>query len=47
MKVIVERNPFEVAPMEPFWITTVRFLGRVVICVGLIVSLAFALTRLS
>lgn len=47
MKVIVERNPFEVAPMEPFWITTVRFLGRTVICVALISVLAIALNRLS
>jgi len=47
MKVIVERNPFEAAPMEPFWITTVRFLGRAVICVTLIVILVMILTRMS
>lgn len=47
MRAIVERNPFEEAPMEPFWIVTVRFFGRAAMCLMVIVILAVALTRLS
>lgn len=46
MKVIVERNPLEGAPMEPFWIASVRFACRAVVCAVLIVTLVIAIARI-
>ncbi len=46
MKVIVERNPFQGAPMEPIWIATVRFACRAVACGLVIAVLIFALVKI-
>lgn len=43
VKAIVERNLLREAPMEPFWITTVRFVGQVTICAVILVILVVAL----
>ncbi len=45
MRVIVERDPFKGAPMEPFWIATVRFACRAVACGVIIAALIFALVK--
>lgn len=45
MRFIVERNPFEGAPMEPFWIATVRFLVKAAVCGAIIAALIFALEK--
>lgn len=43
MKSIVERNPFQEAPMEPFRVATVRFAVRFTVCVAIIALLVYAL----
>lgn len=43
MRSVVERNPFVEAPMEPFRVATMRFILRVVVCLGLIAFLILLL----